>query len=76
MEVDSRDHEQGPLLCRVAIGFEQLDSPPTASLNNTIRLDGIKPKRSFPIHIDALFLRRLSDSKLTIIFTTIYFNSY
>lgn len=61
-DVDLRKHTEGPLLCQVKIGFER---PSAENLNNIIRLDGIKPKRKFPIHIDASLLRRMSsDGKL------------
>ena len=62
-EVDTRRHNDGPLLCKVKIEFDHLERPPTESLNNAIRLVGIKPQRTFPIHVDALLLRRLSDCK-------------
>ena len=60
-EVDLRRHNEGPLLCKVKIEFDHLERLPTESLNNSIRLVGIRPQRSFPIHVDPLLLR---DSKL------------
>ena len=56
-EVDLRRHNEGPLLFKVKIEFEHRERLPTESLNTSILLVGIKPQRSFPIHVVALLPR-------------------